>query len=181
MKLLIDECLSPDLVEVAVCKGHPESSHVVWLGKAGWKDWELEAFILDGDWTFVTRNSVDFRGPGDRPGTKGQYADVLLHAGLICINGPVGMGAELQGELLEIALEEIGTEGELINGVLEVSLDDPDGEVGIVRYDLPRNTGNDAASVLSQRFYYIVARVFGRWNLQLLSMRKGGCAGCSSR
>ncbi len=139
MKLLIDECLSPSLVEVAVRKGHPESSHVVWLGKAGWKDWELKPFILEEDWTFVTRNSVDFRGPAHRPGTKGQYADVSLHAGLICVNGPVGMDAELQSELLEIALEEIGT-GELINGVLEVSLDDLEGGVDIVRYDLPRGT-----------------------------------------
>lgn len=142
MKLLIDECLSPDLVAMAVSQGHPESSHVVWLGKAGWKDWELKPFILEGDWTFVTRNSVDFRGSMDRPGSKGQYADVSLHAGLICINGPVGMDAELQSELLEIALEEIGPEGQLINGVVEVSLDDLEGEVDIVRYDLPPNTGN---------------------------------------
>ena len=142
MKLLIDECLSPDLVAVAVNKGYPESSHVVWLGKAGWKDWELKPMILQGDWTFVTRNSIDFRGPMDRPGTKGQYADVWLHAGLICINGPAGMDAELQKELLEIALEEIGRGGELINGVLEVSLDDMQGEVDIMRYDLPPRTEN---------------------------------------
>lgn len=140
MKLLIDECLSPDLVAVAVSKGHPESSHVVWLGKAGWKEWELKPIILQGDWTFITRNSVDFRGPMDRPGTKGRYADVSLHAGLICINGPAGMDAEMQKELLEIALEEIGQEGELINGVLEVSLDDMEGEVDIMRYDLPPKT-----------------------------------------
>ena len=143
MKLLIDECLSPDMVAVAVSKGHPESSHVVWLGKAGWKDWELKPIILQGDWTFVTRNSVDFRGPMNRPGTKGQYADVSLHAGLICINGPAGMDAELQKELLEIALEEIEQGGELINGVLEVSLDDMEGKVDIMRYDLPPRTEND--------------------------------------
>ena len=63
-----------------------ESSHVVWLGKAGWKDWEFKPFILEGNWTFVTRNSVDFRGSADRPGTKGQYANVSPHAGLICIS-----------------------------------------------------------------------------------------------
>ena len=142
MKLLIDECLSPDLVAVAVSSGHPESSHVVWLGKASWKDWELKTFILENDWTFVTRNSVDFRGPMDRPGSKGQYADVSLHAGLICINGPVGMDAELQSELLEIALEELGPGGELINGVLDVSLYDLDGEVEVVRYDLPPDDQN---------------------------------------
>ncbi len=35
MKFLIDECLSPDLAEVARGRGFVESSHVVWMGKAG--------------------------------------------------------------------------------------------------------------------------------------------------
>ena len=87
-KFLIDECLSPDLAALARDRGFPESSHVTWLGKAGWQDWELKRFILEQDWTFVTRNSGDFRGPATQPGSKGQYADVPLHAGLICINGP---------------------------------------------------------------------------------------------
>ena len=60
VKFLIDECLSLDLVAVAHGCGFVESSHVVWMGKAGWKDWELKPFILDAGWTFVTRNSVDF-------------------------------------------------------------------------------------------------------------------------
>ncbi|HEY7837737.1 MAG TPA: DUF5615 family PIN-like protein [Terriglobales bacterium] len=60
MKFLIDECLSPDLVAVALGRGFGESSHVVWMGKAGCKDWALKRFILEGDWTLVTRNSVDF-------------------------------------------------------------------------------------------------------------------------
>jgi hypothetical protein len=62
LNFLIDECLSLDLVEVARDRGFSESSHVAWLGKAGWKDWALKTFILEGDWTFVTRNSIDFRG-----------------------------------------------------------------------------------------------------------------------
>jgi hypothetical protein len=41
LKFLIDECLTLDLVEVARQRGFPQSSHVVWMGKAGWKDWEL--------------------------------------------------------------------------------------------------------------------------------------------
>lgn len=36
MKFLIDECLSLDLVEVAINAGFPEGSHVIWMGKAGW-------------------------------------------------------------------------------------------------------------------------------------------------
>jgi hypothetical protein len=137
VKFLIDECLSLDLVEVAGSRGFVESSHVVWMGKAGWKDWELKAFILDGDWTFVTRNSVDFRGPADNPGTRGQFADVPLHAGLICINGPDGMTGEVQCELFEAVPDEIGNVQHLLNEVVEVDLESLDGEFTIHRYPMP--------------------------------------------
>ncbi|WP_234705282.1 hypothetical protein [Sinorhizobium meliloti] len=43
----------------------------------GLQDWELKPIILEGDWTFVTKNSVDFRGPKDKPGTKGQYPEAV--------------------------------------------------------------------------------------------------------
>lgn len=60
MKLLIDECLSPQLALRSREAGYGESTHVVWMGRTGWKDWQLKEFILEGDWTFVTINSVDF-------------------------------------------------------------------------------------------------------------------------
>lgn len=80
MKFLIDECLSPSLVRIATEARHPESSHVVWLGKAGWKDWDLIRFVVAGDWTFVTRNARDFRGP------RGLHGKQAVHAGLVCLN-----------------------------------------------------------------------------------------------
>lgn len=138
MKFLIDECLSPDLVAAAIRCGFPESSHVAWMGKAGWKDWQLKTFILAGDWTFVTRNSIDFRGPEDRPGAGGQFADVPLHAGLVCINGPDGMTAEVQCELFDVVLDEIGDAQQLINEVIEVDLGSLDEEFTIRRYSLPQ-------------------------------------------
>ena len=137
LKFPIDECLSLDLVEVARDRGFPESNHVVWLGKAGSKDWELKIFILGGDWTFVTRNSIDFRGLVDTPGTKGQYADVVLHAGLVCINGPAGMTAEVQCALFSALLDEIGSAGQLVKEVLEADLDSEGTELTIYRYALP--------------------------------------------
>jgi hypothetical protein len=137
LKFLIDECLSLDLVEVAINSGFPESSHVVWLGKAGWKDWELKPFILEGDWTFVTRNSVDFRGSANDPGAKGQYADVAIHAGLICIKGPDGMTAEIQCELFQAALEEIADAEHFVNEVIEVDLEGLEEDLTIRRYNLP--------------------------------------------
>jgi hypothetical protein len=135
MKLLIDECLSPELTKLARDRGHGESSHVVWMKKGGWKDWGLKSFILNGDWTFVTKNSVDFRGSASNPGSKGQYADVAVHAGLICLNGPQSMDLNMQLELFELALDEIAV-GDLVNQVLEITLGDDD-QFRVLRYALP--------------------------------------------
>lgn len=137
MKLLIDECLSTELTKRAQQRGHEQSSHVTWVGKGGWKDWQLKKVILEGDWTFVTKNSIDFRGPEDAPGSRGQYANVAIHAGLICLNGPPGMDLDLQLELFEVALDELDRDDDLVNQVLEVNLEDPDEEIEIRRYRLP--------------------------------------------
>lgn len=138
MKFLIDECLSEELAILARDRGYPESSHVRWIGKGGAKDWQLLKVILDGDWIFVTKNSVDFRGPGAAPGTKGQYLKATIHAGLICLNGPVGMDLDMQIELLEVALDALATDGDLVNQVVEVALEDAAAvEFNIVRYSLP--------------------------------------------
>jgi hypothetical protein len=137
MKLLIDECLSTELTKRAQQRGHDAASHVTWIGKAGCKDWQLKPIILGGDWTFVTKNSVDFRGPMNAPGSRGQYADVAIHAGLICLNGPPGMDLDLQLELFEVALDELDRDDDLLNQVLEVNLEDPEEEIEIRRYRLP--------------------------------------------
>ncbi|HEV2133184.1 MAG TPA: DUF5615 family PIN-like protein [Terracidiphilus sp.] len=138
LKFLVDECLSPNLAKLARDRGYHESFHITWLGKAGWKDWELKDLILRGDWTFVTRNSVDFRGPAEQPGSKGQYADVSIHAGLVCINGPAQMTARIQVELFAAVLDEIQSLEDLVNEVIEVRLPEKGGgEFEIVRYRLP--------------------------------------------
>jgi hypothetical protein len=72
MKFLIDECLSPRLARRAIEDGYTDSSHVLWIGHAGRQDWNLLPVILAGDWTFVTKNSYDFRGPVDAPGIARQ-------------------------------------------------------------------------------------------------------------
>lgn len=139
MKALIDECLSTELVDIAVERGHVASSHVRWIGKGGVKDWNLMPVILGGDWTFVTRNAYDFRGAPGAPGTRGEYAKVDLHAGLICLNGPAdGFTLETQLELFEIALDEIDSDRDLVNRVLEVTLEGGgDQDIAIRRYALP--------------------------------------------
>ena len=91
--------------------------------------------ILAGDWTFVTRNAVDFRGPAARPGTSGQYAGVSIHAGLICLDGPPGLDLDMQLELLDQALDELATDGDLVNQVLEVTWEEA--ALRVRRYSLP--------------------------------------------
>jgi hypothetical protein len=140
MKFLVDECLSEELAKLARERGHPESSHVVWLGKRGWQDWNLMPVILAGGWTFVTKNSADFRGPSKAVGRKGQHSKAKAHAGLICLNGPVGMDLDMQLELFGIAVSELGPDPDLLNHCLEVILND-DGLVRIIRYSLPARQG----------------------------------------
>jgi hypothetical protein len=135
MKFLIDECLSPELALRAQSEGYVESSHVVWRGRSGWKDWDLMPMILEDDWVFVTKNSVDFRGSSDSPGDKGQYAAASIHAGLICLNGPPGMDLNMQLELFEEALFRLETDSDLINQVLEITLEDD--ALHVLRYKLP--------------------------------------------
>ena len=61
-----------------------------------------------------------------------------LHAGLICINGPDGMTAEVQSELFEAILDEIGSMQQLLNEVVEVDLD-VNGEFTVHRYQMPND------------------------------------------
>ena len=122
-------------------RGHVESSHVVWIGKQGIKDWNLLEVVLDGDWTLVTKNAYDFRGPRAAPGTGGQYQHTQLHAGLICLNGPEGMDLDMQCELFEAVLDEIDEDVDLVNMVLEVTLETSESdEIIVERYALPTDT-----------------------------------------
>lgn len=134
-KFLIDECLSPTLALLARDRGYVESSHVTWIGKGSWKDWELRRVVTDGDWTFVTRNSIDFRGLAERPGTQGEYSHLPLHAGLVCINGPEQMKAEAARVLFGLVLNIVGT-SQMTNEVIEITFADGD-TYEIIRYDLP--------------------------------------------
>lgn len=120
-KILIDENLSPSLAADAQGRGFL-CFHVNHLGKTGSKDWELKRVILEEDWTFVTNNSIDFRGPADLPGSAGEYAGVRLHAGLVCIDSPIGLNLNLQRRLFAMILDELIKNGDLTNQLLEVSV-----------------------------------------------------------
>ena len=120
--------------------------HVVWIGSAGWKDWELKRVVLEQDWVLVTRNSDDFRGPRHAPGTQGQYAGVDLHAGIVCLNGPVGVDLDWQRKMFEEVLDELDKSGDLTNQVLEFTLREDKAAIDLVRYEMPVSSRSDIAA-----------------------------------
>ena len=135
-RLLIDECLSPELVEVAIGAGYAESSCARDRGLLRAKDWELMAYVVSGDFTLVTHNSRDFRGAGaQRPG--GLHAVEPIHAGLVCLNSAYAMDLDRQHDLFRIALKHLADMPDLVNQALEVSGAD-DGSVEVAIYEIPK-------------------------------------------
>ena len=135
LRLLIDECLSPDLVKLAIEAGHVESTCLRDRGLLGTKDWTLMRLVLDENFTLVTVNAQDFRGGGNEaPG--GFYATTKLHAGLVCLSSARAMDLSTQRELFAVALEELTALTDLTNQVLEV-VEDEMGEVSVSVYELP--------------------------------------------
>jgi hypothetical protein len=93
--LLMDECLSPELVQLAINAGHVESSCVRDRGRSGLKDWQLMEYAIEEDFRLVTRNAQDFRGAGPaNPG--GLHAVAEVHAGLICMDSTLKLDFDLQ-------------------------------------------------------------------------------------
>jgi predicted nuclease of predicted toxin-antitoxin system len=123
VRFLIDECLHTSLVDVAQQHGH-QAHHVNWLGLSGATDRGLMPRIVEGDFTLVTNNAVDFRR---------LYARQEVHAGLVIIVPQVAPAR--QRSLLRSLLDTFDPDDALLNEVIEVSLDGD--EVVITRYELP--------------------------------------------
>ena len=135
LRLLIDECLSPELVELAVAAGYVGSTCVRNRGWAGTKDWKLIEYAVDNDYTLVTHNSVDFRGNG--PGNlAGEHAKQPIHAGLICLNSAYAMDLNRQCDLFKVVLKELSTMQDLVNQALDL-FELEDGSIEIEIYDIP--------------------------------------------
>lgn len=104
----------------------------------GREDHEIGEFAQAKDFALVTKNSVHFRGKTTERGATGVYSGVALHAGLVCLNGPVGMNLRIQNELFDIALDELAIDADLANMALEITLENPTDEaVTIHRYPIP--------------------------------------------
>jgi predicted nuclease of predicted toxin-antitoxin system len=134
-RLLIDECLSPELVELAITAGHVESTCVRNRGWAGTQDWQLIEFAVANDFTLVTHNSVDFRGNG--PGNLGgEHARQPIHAGLICLNSVHTMDLNRQCDLFKVVLQELSTMPDLVNQALDL-FELQDGTIELEIYEIP--------------------------------------------
>ena len=135
--LLIDECLSPILATAARKRGY-QATHVTWTGMGGRGDHAIGEFAQAKNFTLVTKNSIHFRGLATNRGETGVYAGIPLHAGLVCLNGPVGMDLRTQAELFEIALDDLVLDADLTNMALEITLEsEADAEVTVHRYPIP--------------------------------------------
>lgn len=121
MRLLIDECLSPALLEVAHQYG-VEAYHVAHRGLSGAKDHAILRLMLEQGFTLVTNNRDDFLA---------LIGDAELHPGLIVILPNVSRADQIR--LFELALREAIAGKSLINRVVEI---DAHGIVGV--YELPR-------------------------------------------
>ena len=137
-RLLIDECLSPELVQLAVAAVHVESTCVGNRGWSGTKDWQLIEYVVANDYTLVTHNSVDFRGqvPGN---LGGEHAKQPIHAGLVCLNSALVMDLERQLDLFQLVLRELASMNDLVNQALEV-FESENGTVKLEIYEIPERS-----------------------------------------
>jgi predicted nuclease of predicted toxin-antitoxin system len=97
VRLLIDECLSPELVQLAVDRGF-ECTCVRDRGLLGATDRKLVDFLREEDFTLVTENAADFRA---------LFGAEELHAGLVYLNSRRRMDLATQQDLFRIALDAL--------------------------------------------------------------------------
>ncbi len=93
--------------------------------------------IVEEDWTFVTRNSDDFRPRRGSVSAAPCYIGVAIHAGLVCLNPPAGVRGDIHVLYFKAALESILSDPDMVNQVLEVWPGE-DGKVTVERYAFPQ-------------------------------------------
>lgn len=113
MKFLVDECLSPTLAAIARERGHPQSTHVTWLGLRARQDWALVRRAVTDGYVLVTNDRADFTPLMERE---------RRHPGLVCITVAHGlMSLDVQKTLFEHALMRLADE-DIAGRVLEIAL-----------------------------------------------------------
>ena len=137
---MIDECLSPSLVNMAWGAGYVQSAHVKHRGMGSWQDYSIMNRILEEDWTLVTHNSNDFRPKDGSSSKKPCYVGITLHAGLVCLNMPKDSKLKEHQKYFASCLEFIAQYDNIINKILEIDPDEFDpGLLEATMYDFPKN------------------------------------------
>ena len=112
IRILIDECLSPELVALLYARGY-EAAHVNILGFSGYRDRALIPFIQNEDWTFVTNNRRDFLA---------LYRNLEIHAGLLIILDANTTAKQVSA--MTAAVDAIEARGDdMVNQLVEVHAD----------------------------------------------------------
>ncbi|WP_292528131.1 DUF5615 family PIN-like protein [Methylocystis sp.] len=127
MRFLVDENLSPTLVELARERGY-EAMAMRDLGLLNAKDWTLLEKIQNEDWTLVTNNVDEFR--------KRYARKAVLHAGAIFLVD-VDAGRDVQRLAFAAALDEIDADADLVN--LELLVEPEGSGFRARRLRLPRS------------------------------------------
>ncbi len=115
MKLLLDENLSPRLVQLLAARGFP-AQHVVHVGMAGATDPEVWTHAFENDQAVVTVNAADFLRLA---------AGIDLHPGLIVFRTARGLSRDEQWAWLEPVMDWLIESGEsLVNKAVIVAGED---------------------------------------------------------
>ena len=123
-RFLIDENLSPLLVEPARARGY-EAMHVNHLGLRTEADWDLLRVVAAQDWVLVTNNAIEFRG---------RYREIDLHPGVVFLLPAVRRADQVR--LFEAVLDHVQGHPDLVNMALDVAFDGA-GEPTVAEYELP--------------------------------------------
>ena len=116
-KFLIDECLSPELAQIAKNEFGLYAVHVPWLGTpphghGSWKDPDIVEKISATDFVLVTNNRRDFVGKYYRDG------GLNVHNGLVIIL----QKSDLEGEarLFRLVMKFIMSMESTVNKLIEI-------------------------------------------------------------
>jgi predicted nuclease of predicted toxin-antitoxin system len=119
-KLLIDECLSPDLARIAKEEFGLFAIHVPWLGtpprgQKSWKDPDIVERVAAEDYILVTNNRKDFLG------RYYAQANLQIHNGLIIVLEKTDIHGERR--LFRSVIEHALVMDSTINKLIEIATD----------------------------------------------------------
>lgn len=107
-RILVDECLSPQLAVRAQARGY-DATHVKFIGKSGVQDYNLIDVIAGGNYLFVTQNAQDFLR---------LFSRLDIHDGLILLIPKTRLTEQIT--LFEAALDFIAELDHTINRLIEI-------------------------------------------------------------